>query len=70
MDMQMSPERADWERAIKQAREAFKKGVGLRFARNDSLHAFVLLKGEENRDWIEVSVDEVEWTNPYYCHQN
>jgi len=37
---------------------------------NDSLHALVVLKGEENRDWIEAKVDEVEWTNPYYCHQN
>lgn len=37
---------------------------------NKAWHAYILLKGEEGRDWISSVVDKVEWTNPYYCHQN
>ena len=37
---------------------------------NDDRHAFVLLEGEEYKDWYHLPVDEVEWTDPYYCHQN
>ena len=37
---------------------------------NDACHAFVLLKGEEGKDWYHLSVDPVEWTRPRYNHQN
>ena len=37
---------------------------------NDECHAFVLLDGVEHQDWIESMVDPVEWTDPFYCHQN
>ena len=35
-----------------------------------SAHALILLEGEEGEEWDEEKVDEVEWTDPYYCHQN
>lgn len=37
---------------------------------NDVCHALLLLKGEERIDWYYLPVDKVEWTDPWYCHQN
>ena len=35
-----------------------------------SLHSLVVLVGEEGRVWYLLPVDQVEWTEPYYGHQN
>ena len=37
---------------------------------NDIFHATVLLIGLEDQDFLSLVVDEVEWTDLFYCHQN
>jgi len=37
---------------------------------NDPIAAVGVLIGQFDIDWINVEVDEVEWTQPRYNHQN
>ena len=46
---------------------ALDKGVSMM---NDTLLALTILIGQYDVDWIPCVVDEVEWTEPRYYHQN
>jgi len=37
---------------------------------NDTIEDITILLGEEDEFWIYCVVDEVEWTQPRYYHQN
>jgi len=37
---------------------------------NDTMLAFIVVYGYFDEDWIHCLVDEVEWTQPRYYHQN
>lgn len=37
---------------------------------NELMYALCVLLGQEDVQWAKFEVDEVEWTDPKYYHQN
>ncbi len=36
----------------------------------NQIDLMIMLIGQEGRHWYHLPIDEVEWTNPRYYHQN